>query len=40
LTEGNPATSKICFSGYSAATWPPGSGSESRMTVDRPRKPA
>ena len=37
---GKPATSKIAFSGYIAVIWPPGSGSESSIAVDRPRTPA
>ena len=40
LTEGNPATSRICFSGYIAVTWPPSSGSESMTATRRPRNPA
>ena len=40
LTDGNPATSKICFSGYIAVIWPPSSGSESTTATRWPRKPA
>ena len=40
LMAGKPATSKICFSGYIAVTWPPSSGSESTTATRCPRNPA
>ena len=40
LTDGKPATSKICFSGYIAVICPPSSGSESTTATRWPRKPA
>ena len=40
LTAGNPATSRISFSGYIAVIWPPSSGSESTTATRWPRKPA
>ena len=40
LTEGNPAMSRIAFSGYIALTCPPGSARASITATERPRKPA
>ena len=37
---GNPATSKMAFSGYMAVIWPPGSSRESMTMVDSVRTPA